>query len=194
MDHLQIRKNEYSYKEKDRRLKEKYINGINDDDMMTEIEREQAAVKKTNEITSEQALCWAKRVEAQRAQKTILEPAKESKESDVVQRTDQEDQTMQNKVEKYPKTNACTAALYMSHTDAQHMASIMQDVAKLITLSEYAGAQAETCQEILAARSTEQFMTWAMMLRKQRYQQRIWTVKSKIFNFHSIRSVIIAKL
>ena len=34
---FRIRANEFGYKEKDRRLKEQFINGINDDDMMTGI-------------------------------------------------------------------------------------------------------------------------------------------------------------
>ena len=48
--HLRIKANEYGYKEKDRKLKEQFIDGINDNDMMTEIIRELTAIKKTNEI------------------------------------------------------------------------------------------------------------------------------------------------
>ena len=44
-------------KEKDSRLKELFINGINDD-IMTEVIRELTAIKKTNEIPSEQVLAW----------------------------------------------------------------------------------------------------------------------------------------
>ena len=51
---LWIKLNESDYKEKDRRLKEQFINGINDDDMMTEIIRELPTIKNTNEITSKQ--------------------------------------------------------------------------------------------------------------------------------------------
>ena len=57
MGHLIIKVNEFGYKEKDRRFKEQFIDGIGDNDMMTEIIRELTAIKKTNEITS-------KRVEA----------------------------------------------------------------------------------------------------------------------------------
>ena len=49
---------------KDRRLKLQLINGINDDDIMTEIRRQLTAIKKTNEITNKQLLAWARRVEA----------------------------------------------------------------------------------------------------------------------------------
>ena len=40
------------------------------------------AIKKANEVTSEQILAWARRVEAQRAQKAITEATKEIKEFD----------------------------------------------------------------------------------------------------------------
>ena len=40
MGHLRIKENECDYKEIDRRLKELFINGIHDNDMMPEIIRE----------------------------------------------------------------------------------------------------------------------------------------------------------
>ena len=40
MGHLRMKANEGWYKEKDRRLKEQFINDINDDDMMTETLRQ----------------------------------------------------------------------------------------------------------------------------------------------------------
>ena len=43
-------------KEKDRRLEEKFISGLNNGDIITEIIRELTAIKKTNEIISEQVL------------------------------------------------------------------------------------------------------------------------------------------
>ena len=57
MGHLRIKGNEFGYKEKDRRLKELFGNDINVDDMIAEIIRELTAIKKTNEITSEQVVC-----------------------------------------------------------------------------------------------------------------------------------------
>ena len=55
MDHLRIKANEYSYKEKDRKFKEQFPNGINDY-MMTEIIMVLTATKKTNGITGEEVL------------------------------------------------------------------------------------------------------------------------------------------
>ena len=54
MGHLRIKGKHCSYKEKDRRLKEHFINGINDVDMMTKIIRELTTIIKTKVITSEQ--------------------------------------------------------------------------------------------------------------------------------------------
>ena len=61
MDGPPQNKSKCCYKEKDRRLKDQFINSINDyddNDMMTEIMRELTAIKNTSEITSKQMLCW----------------------------------------------------------------------------------------------------------------------------------------
>ena len=55
MDHFRMNANKCEYKDKDRRLEEQFINGINDDDMMTEIIWEWTTVKKTCEITRKQS-------------------------------------------------------------------------------------------------------------------------------------------
>ena len=43
-----VRTNGCDYKEKDRRLKEQFINGITDDDTMTEIKKRATEIKMTN--------------------------------------------------------------------------------------------------------------------------------------------------
>ena len=72
MGYLRIKTDECSYKEKDIRFKEQFINGINDD-RITEMIRELTAIKKTNEITNEEVLSLARRVEVQWVQKLILD-------------------------------------------------------------------------------------------------------------------------
>ena len=79
MGYLRLKANECEYKEKDRRLKEQFINGINDDEMKTEIIWELNAVKKTSEITSTQELAWARRLEAERTQKALMEATKDNR-------------------------------------------------------------------------------------------------------------------
>ena len=54
MDHLRMKVKKCGYKEKDRRLKDQFINGINNDYIMTECYRELTVVKKTSEITTDQ--------------------------------------------------------------------------------------------------------------------------------------------
>ena len=44
---------------KKKKIKEQFINGINYDDMMTQIKWELTTVKKTSEITNKQVLAWS---------------------------------------------------------------------------------------------------------------------------------------
>ena len=53
MGSLRIKSNEWGNKEKDRKLKESFVNSINDDNITTKLIREKAAIKKANESTSE---------------------------------------------------------------------------------------------------------------------------------------------
>ena len=41
-------------------IKEQFTNGINDDEMMSEVIKELTKIKITNKITSDQVLHWAK--------------------------------------------------------------------------------------------------------------------------------------
>ena len=63
---------ECGYKEIDRQLKEEYIHSLNDKDMLGEIIKELTTKNNDEQTTSEGVLVWVKRVEAQRAQATIL--------------------------------------------------------------------------------------------------------------------------
>ena len=83
MGHLRGKVNEFEYRERERRLKEEFINDISDNDRMTKIVKRTNCNKKINEKTSEQVLSWTKRVEAQRAQKAILDATKEKKGFDI---------------------------------------------------------------------------------------------------------------
>ena len=69
-----------NYKELNRQFKEQFIHGQNDTDMLGEIIRELTKIHENTEITSENLLCWAKRVEAQRAQSAIMNSLTEAKE------------------------------------------------------------------------------------------------------------------
>ena len=63
---------ECNYREVDRQLKEQFIHGLNDKDILEKIIKEITAAKDDDQITSEGVLAWAKRVEAQRTQAAVL--------------------------------------------------------------------------------------------------------------------------
>ena len=56
-----------NYKEPDRKIKEQFINGINDEMKTTEIIKGVNHYEKTNGIMNEQVLTWTKRTETQRS-------------------------------------------------------------------------------------------------------------------------------
>ena len=66
MGYIRIKTNECKYKEKDRRLKEQFIYGINYIEMVREIIHKLSTVKKTSKITRDHILAWARRVEVQK--------------------------------------------------------------------------------------------------------------------------------
>ena len=65
MARLRLAAVECNYKEVDRQLKEQFVHGLNDNDMLAEITKKLIKAEKSMEITSEQIL--AKRVEAPRS-------------------------------------------------------------------------------------------------------------------------------
>ena len=71
--YLRIKANKCGEKEKDRKLKEQFTNGINDDDMMTEIIRELTTIKKTKEVTCQQVFTRTRKVEIQRVQNALTQ-------------------------------------------------------------------------------------------------------------------------
>ena len=82
--HFRIKANECGYKEKDKILKEQLINGINDDDMMTDIMKTNC--DQEDKWNHQQAgISMARKVEAQRALKMLIEVTK-CKKIDVVKK------------------------------------------------------------------------------------------------------------
>ena len=58
MASLRIAAAECSYKEIDRKLKEQYIHGLNDHNMVIEIIKELTKTEENENMTSEQVLAW----------------------------------------------------------------------------------------------------------------------------------------
>ena len=97
---------------KDRSLKEIFNNCINDDDMMTKIIRELAAIKKRNEIACDQVIiAWTKKAKVKRAQKVLTEGTKVNKEFHTVNRHEQKNNALNKAVtcrwEAYINCNYC---------------------------------------------------------------------------------------
>ena len=86
MGRLRLAVVECNYRKVDRKLKEQFIHRLNDNDMLAEIEiiRELTKAKESANITNEQVLGWATRVEAQRAQSAIMDSLTKAKEADEV--------------------------------------------------------------------------------------------------------------
>ena len=75
---------ECNYKEIDCQLKEQFIHGLNDKNMLDEVIRELTTKCINEQITSEDVLIWAKRVEVQRVLAAILSDITESQRFDKV--------------------------------------------------------------------------------------------------------------
>ena len=69
---------ECNYRELDRQLKEQFIHGLNDKCILGKIIREITAKNNDEQVTSKDVLILARRIEAQRAQATILNNITES--------------------------------------------------------------------------------------------------------------------
>ena len=75
---------ECNYKEIGRQLKEQFIHGFNDTEMLGEIIKELTKICENEEITSKNVLSWVKMVKAQGAQSTIMNSITVAKESDKI--------------------------------------------------------------------------------------------------------------
>ena len=76
MGGLPIKVAKYNYKKHDRWLKEQFIHGIYEEEIMNEIIKELTTQRNMSERDSAQELMWAERVEAHRAQKKSLDEMK----------------------------------------------------------------------------------------------------------------------
>ena len=97
---------ECGYKEIDRQLKEQFIHGLNNKDMLGKIIKELTTKSNDEQTTSEGVLVRVRRVEAQRAQATILNNITETCQFDKVkiaqQTKDRQDRLMHKTVNRMP--------------------------------------------------------------------------------------------
>ena len=83
MGRLYIKTTECNYKEHNRRLKEQFINVIDDEKNHTRDVKKLTAHKNKKEIDSEQVLIWGQRAEVQTAQKKCYKTRKTWKSSTI---------------------------------------------------------------------------------------------------------------
>ena len=86
MGWLQTAAAECGYKEVDRQLKEQFIHGPIDKIMLDKIIRELMSRTSNAQMTSEDVLVWAKKVEAQRVQAAVLNDLTEIKAFDKIKK------------------------------------------------------------------------------------------------------------
>ena len=85
MGRLWVAVAECNYKEIDCQLKEQFIHGLNNKMMLDKVIRELTTKSSNDQMTSEDMLIWAKRVEAQRMQAVILSDITDSQRFDEVE-------------------------------------------------------------------------------------------------------------
>ena len=81
MGRLHVKVMDCEYKEYDRRLKEQFINCLDDENQVEEIITYLTAYKDTNDVSSKQILLWAQKVEVQNGLKELLDNIKDTKGS-----------------------------------------------------------------------------------------------------------------
>ena len=124
---------ECRYKEVDRQLKEQFIHGLNDNEMLSEVIRELTKGREDVTISSKTVL-GGKRVEAQRVQTVVISSLWESRNCDAIAHKDNKHrdknmQATQTLPEEYASIN---------QGDAQNMVTCVTDVARSIILKWYA--------------------------------------------------------
>ena len=79
MGRLGLMATECNYQELDRQLKEQFIHGLNNKDMLGEIIKELTATKCNDHSTSSNVLAWTQRVKAQRPKVAVMNSIRESR-------------------------------------------------------------------------------------------------------------------
>ena len=102
MGRLCIKITDSTYKEHERRLKEQFLNALDNENIIAEILKEWTAYKDTSEVSSEQVLMFAQRSEVQWVHKEVLDNIRDTKEFNSVKR---DRQKCSNKRQQKDKCN-----------------------------------------------------------------------------------------
>ena len=93
-------------------LKEHFINGLNYDGMIVNVIYRHISISDTSVFMSEQIVAWVRRVEAWRAETTMLDGWKANKEFDTVhskKAIQNEKQNQKSQSDQHPNIDASTA-------------------------------------------------------------------------------------
>ena len=85
MGRFQVVAGECNHKEIEHQLEEQFIHGLNNKNMLDKVIRELTTKSINDQMTNEDVLVWAKRVEAQRMQAVILNDITDSQRFDRVE-------------------------------------------------------------------------------------------------------------
>ena len=110
MGRLQLLAIECNYEEACRQLKEQFIHGLKDAEMLGKINKKLTKIHENEDITSENMLSCVKRVKVQRAQSTIMNSPTEVKEFNKLKVVGS---THKEIPRKYTDKNACKANMQM---------------------------------------------------------------------------------
>ena len=125
---------EYKCMQNDRRMKEKFIDGINNKVMTANMNKELMATDNISKVTSEQMLILAKIVEAQRSETTMLESIRDNTEFGAISKAKQK---AENKTSQLKQTGSsprnqvsnCKYCRMIHQPNAQHIVRFALNVA-----------------------------------------------------------------
>ena len=159
--------------------------------MMTEIIREQSTIQKTNEITSEQVLSWAIKVEVQRAQKLLTEATIDNKEFNAIKKHEKKKNDRDRK-EMHNNCKYCGSTHKPSRCSAYGRSC--SRCRRVNHLSGYAEARArQASKDGRRERCKTDKDICHSDKEKEVATEEFDVVRSKVFNSHSIRAVLLAK-
>ena len=135
-------------------MKEQFISGINDGDMMIKIIRELITIKNTNEITREQVLYLGRIVGVKRFQKAILDHDKRKQMFNAIKYDQENNATGNIKGSRKVTQSNCR---YNNNKNKpqrfQPMARTVQSTAEQIVSGKCGESTTERCQEIATEKS-----------------------------------------
>ena len=87
MGRLRVKAMECKYKEWDRRLKEQFINSMNDKTLTADIRKELTIINYISKVMRKEVLSWVTRIEIQQSQKAMLETLNDKTDFNMIKKS-----------------------------------------------------------------------------------------------------------